>query len=75
MAKPACWIELRYGWGLKGIPVAQTANPRLLHQAKETLLAEARRRAEISQHVDTKLGFIEEQEWNKLRQILDVLIP
>ena len=75
MAKPVCWVELRYGWGLKGIPIAQTASSELLKQVKEILLAEAERRAEVSQKVDPILGFIEEQELKKLRRILEVVIP
>ena len=74
MAKPACWVELRYGWGLKGIPIAQSGNPKLLRQCKQVLLAEAERKAEISKHVDSVLGSIEEQELIKLRFILDLLI-
>lgn len=75
MAKPVCWIELRYGWGLKGIPIAQTVSSELLKQVKETLLTEAERRAESSRKVDSVLGFIEEQELEKLRRILEVIIP
>ena len=75
MAKPVCWVELRYGWGLKGIPIGQTASPELLKQVKEILLSEAERRAEVSQKVDSILGFIEEQELGKLRRILEVVIP
>jgi hypothetical protein len=75
LAKPVCWVELRYGWGLKGIPIAQTASSELLKLAKEILLAEAERRAEVSQKVDPILGFIEEQELEKLRRILTVVIP
>ncbi len=74
-AKPVCWVELRYGWGLKGIPIAQTASSELLKQVKEILLSEAERRAEVSQKVDPILGFIEEKELVKLRQILGVVIP
>ena len=75
MRKPVCWVELRYGWGLKGIPIAQTASSELLKQIKEILLSEAVRRAEVSQKVDPILGFIEEQELEKLRRILGVVIP
>ena len=75
MAKPVCWVELRYGWGLKGIPISQTASSELLKQVKEVLLSEAERRAEVSQKVDPILGFIEEQELEKLRRILGVVIP
>ena len=75
MAKSACWVELRYGWGLKGIPIAQTASSQLLKQVKETLLAEAERRAHTSRKIDPILGFIEEQELKKLREILNLLIP
>jgi len=75
LAKPVCWVELRYGWGLKGIPIAQTASSELLKQIKEILLSEAARRAEVSQKVDPILGFIEEQELEKLRRILGVVIP
>ena len=75
MAKTVCWLELRYGWGLKGIPIAQTASSELLKQVKEILLSEAERRAEVSQKVDPILGFIEEQELEKLRRILEVVIP
>ena len=75
MAKSACWVELRYGWGLKGIPVAQTACSEILRRMKEILLAEAEQRAEVSLNVDPVLGFIEEQELEKLRRILEVIIP
>ena len=75
MAKSVCWIELRYRWGLKGIPIGQTASSKLLKQVKEILLAEAERRAEVSHKVDPVLGFIEEQELEKLRRILKVVIP
>ena len=75
MAKPVCWVELRYGWGLKGIPIGQTASSELLKQVKEILLSEAERRAEVSQKVDPILGFIEEQELEKLRRILGRVIP
>ena len=75
MAKPVCWVELRYGWEPKGIPIAQTASSELLKLAKEILLSEAERRAEVSQKVDPILGFIEEQELEKLRQILERVIP
>jgi len=75
LTKPVCWVELRYGWGLKGIPIAQTANSELIRQVKEILLAEAERRAEVSQKVDPILGFIEEQELEKLRRILGIVIP
>jgi hypothetical protein len=73
--KAAFWIELRYGWGLKGIPIAQTASSELLIRLKEVLLTEAERRARISQKVDPVLGFIEEQELEKLRRVLRVVIP
>jgi hypothetical protein len=73
--KAAFWIELRYGWGLKGIPIAQTASSELLIRLKEVLLTEAERRARISQKVDPVLGFIEEQELEKLRRVLKVVIP
>ena len=75
MAKSVCWVELRYGWGLKGIPIGQTASSELLKQVKEILLSEAERRAEVSQKVDPILGFIEEQELEKLRRILGAVIP
>lgn len=75
MAKPTCWIELRYGWGLKGIAIAQSGNPELLQQAREVILAEAERKAEISRQIDSVLGLIEEQELTKLRRILETLIP
>jgi len=75
LTKAACWVELRYGWGLKGIPIAQTASSELLKQLKEILLAEAERRAQISCKVDPVLGLIEEQELEKLRRILRVVIP
>ena len=75
MAKSVCWVELRYGWGLKGIPIGQTASSELLKQVKEVLLAEAERRAEVSRKVDPILGFIEKQELEKLRRILTVVIP
>jgi len=75
LAKSVCWVELRYGWGLKGIPIAQTGSPELLKQVKEILLAEAQRRAQVSRKVDPILGFIEEQELEKLRRILGVVIP
>jgi hypothetical protein len=75
LTKAACWVELRYGWGLKGIPIGQTASLQLLKQVKESLLAEAERRAEVSHKVDPVLGFIEEQELEKLRRILGVVIP
>jgi hypothetical protein len=75
LAKPVCWVELRYGWGLKGIPIAQTASLELLKQVKEILLSEAEQRAGVSQKVDPILGFIEEQELEKLRRILEVVIP
>lgn len=73
MAKPACWVEVRYGWGLKGISIAQTGNPELLRQAKEVILAEAKRKAQISKQVDPILGLIEEQELVKLERILRAL--
>jgi hypothetical protein len=47
----------------------------LLKLAKGILLAEAERRAEVSQKVDPILGFIEEQELEKLRRILGRVIP
>ena len=75
MAKPVCWVELRYGWGLKGIPIGQTASLELLKQVKGILLSEAERRAEVSQKVDPILGFIQEQELEKLRRILEVVVP
>ena len=75
MAKAACWIELRYGWGLKGTPIAQTGNPKLLQEAKRVILAEAERKATISKQVDTVLGSIEELELVKLQRILDMIIP
>jgi len=75
LAKSVCWVELRYGWGLKGIPIAQTGSPELLKQVKGILLVEAERRAQISRKVDPVLGFIEEQELKKLRRILGVVIP
>ena len=75
MAKPVCWVELRYGWGLKGIPIGQTASSELLKQVKGILLSEAERRAEVSQKVDPILGFIQEQELEKLRRILEVVVP
>lgn len=75
MARPRCWIELRYGWGSKGIPVAQTSDPRLLRDLRDILLAEAERRTEVSRATDYTFGFIQEQELRKLRSILDMLIP
>lgn len=75
MSKPSCWVELRYGWGLKGIPIALSGNPNLLRRCKQVLLLEAKRKAEISRHVDLVLGSIEEQELIKLRSVLDLLIP
>lgn len=75
MVKPACWVELRYGWGLKGIPIAQSGNPKLLRHCKQTLLTEAERKTEISKQVDCVLGSIEEQELIKLRSVLELLIP
>ena len=75
MAKATCWIELRYGWGLKGVAIAQTGNPAILRQVKQVILAEAKRKTEISRQVDTTLGFIQEQEYTKLQQILDTVMP
>lgn len=75
MAKAGCWVEVRYGWGLKGIPIAQSGNRELLQQCKRTVLAEAERKAEISMQVDSILGSIEEQELKKLRSVLELLIP
>ena len=74
MAKPACWIELRYGWGLKGIPIARSGNPKLLRRCKQTLLAEAAQKAEMSGRVDSILGSIEKQELIKLQSVLDLLV-
>jgi len=73
MAKPACWIELRYGWGLQGIAIAQSGNLELLRQAKNVILAEAKRKAQISKQVDSVLGLIEEQELVKLERILQAV--
>lgn len=75
MAKPTCWVELRYGWGLKGIAIAQSGNPKLLRQTKEVMLAEAERKAQITKRVDSILALIEQEEFNRLRRILEVLIP
>jgi len=74
MAKPACWVELRYGWGLKGIPIARSGNPKLLRHCKQILLAEAEQKTEMSGRVDSVLGSIEKQELIKLRSVLDLLV-
>ncbi len=74
MAKPACWIELRYGWGLKGIPIARSGNPKLLRRCKQILLAEAAQKAKMSGRVDSILGSIEKQELIKLQSVLDLLV-
>lgn len=75
MVRPRCWVELRYGWGSKGIPVAQTSDPRLLRELRDTLLAEAERRTKVARATDYIFGFIQEQELRKLRSILDMLMP
>lgn len=75
MAKPTCWIELRYGWGLKGTLIAQTGNPDLLREVKRVILAEAERKAELSKRVDYVLGSIEREELVKLQRILNMVIP
>jgi len=74
MTKPTCWVELKYGWGLKGIAIAQSGNPHLLRQCKQILLAEAERRAEVSSHVDSILGYIEKQELIQLQSVLNLLL-
>ena len=74
MAEPACWVELRYGLGLKGIPIARSGNPELLRHCKQVLLAEAERKSEMSGRIDSVLGSIEKQELIKLRSVLDLLV-
>ena len=68
-------MSLNYDWGDEGLPLAKTRNSKVLAAVKAVVLAEARERADISRNVDQIIATLEGAELNRLRAVLDMLIP
>jgi hypothetical protein len=69
------WLELKYGEGKAGITIYRLADNQLLRAFKQKALDKAERNAAESQIFDPVVGLLNQFEANKLRAVLELLIP
>ena len=66
-------LTLQYPRGLRGLPVATTSNPKILHFFKQSVLREWQER--IGQATDEGEVALYQLEYQRLRAALNILIP
>ncbi|MFW6116525.1 MAG: hypothetical protein ACOC6F_02250 [bacterium] len=69
------WLELKYGQGAAGLTVCRLDNERLLRVFKQTALDRAEGRLHDSELIDPVVAIIDRFDLQKLRTVLDALIP
>ena len=70
------WLELKYGNPDKGgALLCNIQDKALLRQAKTKILRDAEMRARISELTDEVLGVLDRGDYEKLKRLLDLLIP
>jgi len=70
-----CWLEVRYDYGSRDVPLAIVDNPRILHMVKAYLLVRQEQVARKARQMDELLSVSEEAELTRLRKVLDMAIP
>jgi len=69
------WLELKYGQGRAGLTLCRLDNERLLRIVKRTALDEAQGRLHDSELIDPVIATMDRFDLQKLRTVLDALIP
>lgn len=70
-----CWVALVYDWGDNGLPIARTSDSNIIRLVSKTLLDEARKRLSISKEIDEVVAALDEAEFKRLQDVLDILVP
>jgi len=70
-----CWLELRYDYGPRDVPLDMVDNPWILRMVKAYLLTRQEQIARKARQMDELLGISEEEELSRLRKVLDMAIP
>ena len=69
------WLELKYGEGRTSLTLWRLKDSQLLVAFKKKAIKDAEWRAEESSAVDEVVGIIDKFELEKLRSLLNLLIP
>lgn len=69
------WIELRYDYGSGEMPLAVIDSPTFLRATRFYLLRAQEALVRKARGLDLVLGFLEGVELERLRGVLDLLIP
>ena len=69
------WLELKYGEGRSSLTLWRLKDSQLLVAFKKKAIKDAERRVEESSALDEVVGIIDKFELEKLRSLLDLLIP
>lgn len=69
------WLELKYGTPKAAITLFRLDDPTLLRAFSQKALKEARWKAEESRFIDPVLGVIDGLEAQKIKRVLDLVIP
>lgn len=69
------WLELKYGQGAAGLTVCRLDNERVLRVFKRTALDRAEGRLHDSELLDPVVAVMDRFDLEKLRAVLDALIP
>lgn len=69
------WLELKYGQGKAGFTVCRLDNQRLLRIAKKIALDRAEDRLHESELLDPVVALMDRFDLEKLKSVLDALIP
>ena len=69
------WLELKYGQGKTGVTVCRLDNQRILRIVKRAALNRANNRLHESELLDPVIALMDRFDLEKLRTILDALIP
>ena len=69
------WLELKYGEGKASITIYRLVDNQLLHAFKRKALDQAEWNAKESRLIDPVMGLLDEFDANKLKAVLELLIP
>lgn len=69
------WLELKYGEGKAAITIYRLTDKQLLLAFKRKALAESEWDAKESNLIDPVVGLLDQFNANKLKAVLEVLIP
>ncbi|MCI2425823.1 hypothetical protein LM597_00100 [Candidatus Acetothermia bacterium] len=69
------WLELKYGEGKAGITIYRLADNQLLRAFKRKALAQAEQKATVNEVIDPVVGLLDRFDANRLKAVLELLIP